>query len=143
MILNLDFNYDSEYHYLPELQCSSKDSEESSQGACAAVEESMHICCSTLVIYKCVVIIYVDLGYKRHFAIIEFEKPVYCAEKSVVIGSRLDTDAYILHLCLCVLVLCNVLLWVVDTYVVLVCTNFMLVVRKIHHIIGNMRHYLS
>ena len=40
----LDFNCDSEYHYLPELQNKSKDNEESSQasGACAAVEESMY-----------------------------------------------------------------------------------------------------
>ena len=33
---------------------------------------------------------------KRQFSLIEFEKPVYCAENSLVIGSRLDTDAYIL-----------------------------------------------
>ena len=47
LFLSIDFNYDSEYHYLPELQCSSKGSEESSEalGACAAVEESMHVCC--------------------------------------------------------------------------------------------------
>ena len=98
-MLNLDFNYDSEYHYLPELQCSSISSEESSQalGACAAVEESMHACRSIL-LFVFVMIICVDCDYKRKFAIIEFEKPVYCAEKSLIIGSRFDTDAYILHL---------------------------------------------
>lgn len=44
---HLDFNCDSEYHYLPELQYKSKASEESSQssGACAAIEESNTCVC--------------------------------------------------------------------------------------------------
>ena len=47
-----------------------------------------------------VMIIFLDFECKRQFAIIEFEKPVYCAANSMVIGSRLDTDAYILYPCL-------------------------------------------
>ena len=50
-------------------------------------------------IYKCDDHRCVGFDCKKQFAIIEFEKPVYCAEKSLVIGSKLDTDAYILHLC--------------------------------------------
>ena len=43
-----------------------------------------------------VLTVYVDFDCARQFAIIEFEKPVYCTKKSLVIGSRLDTDVYIL-----------------------------------------------
>ena len=102
----LDFNYDSEYHYLPELQYQSEESNHTS-GACAAIEESMFTFVVMFaylllwIIYVNLMIVYVDFDCKRKFAIIEFEKPVYCAEKSLVIGSRLDTDAYILLVFLC------------------------------------------
>ena len=33
----------------------------------------------------------------NQFALLEFEKPVTCPTHSLVIGSRLDTDAYIQH----------------------------------------------
>lgn len=81
-----------------------------SKKVCVCVMFTIHILVRTCTVN--VVIVYVDFDCKRQFAIIEFEKPVYCAEKSLVIGSRLDTDAYILHLCLIIL---NTLLWVLGT----------------------------
>ena len=70
----------------------------------------MHVFCAVIM---SVATVFLDFDYQRQFAIIEFEKPVYCAEKSLVIGSRLDTDAYILHLCLCVLY--YILRWMLGT----------------------------
>eukprot|EP00731_Ephydatia_muelleri_P025051 Em0017g134a len=44
-------------------------------------------------------------GSQTQYALLEFEKPVICAANSLVIGARLDIDAYIQYcVCLCVCV---------------------------------------
>ncbi|XP_065903267.1 selenocysteine-specific elongation factor-like isoform X2 [Dysidea avara] len=79
-----EFNYEAEYHYLHDLSEASQDNQEKSStaeaGACAALPSEDESSC------------------KRQFSLIEFEKPVYCTENSLVIGSRLDTDAFA-HMC--------------------------------------------